>query len=188
MEIVTKKIEEVKPYGNNPRKNKEAVEIVAESIKEFGFKVPIVIDGDGEIVAGHTRLLAAKSLGMEQVPCIVADDLNEDQIKAFRLVDNRTAEFAKWDIDLLAVELKDIDMNLDAFEFIDVDIDFMEFEEDGDGGGSQMATTDKTRVVIGALMFDIKDGTHEIYKKTQAADVKEVEEQVLRLIEEGLLL
>jgi ParB/RepB/Spo0J family partition protein len=80
---------ELKPYEKNPRRNDASVEYVANSIKEFGFKVPIVIDRDGVIVAGHTRYKAAKKLGMEKVPCIVADDLSEAQIKAFRLADNK---------------------------------------------------------------------------------------------------
>ena len=89
MQIVNKKVEELKPYVNNPRFNDDAVEYVANSIKEFGFKVPIVIDKNNEIVAGHTRYKASLALGLDEVPCIVADDLNEEQIKAFRLADNK---------------------------------------------------------------------------------------------------
>ncbi len=88
MEIVYKKIGELKPYENNPRKNDEAVDAVAASISEFGWKVPVVIDTDNVIVAGHTRYKAAKKLGIEDIPCIVADDLSEEQVKAFRLADN----------------------------------------------------------------------------------------------------
>lgn len=95
--IIEKKIEEVVPYENNPRNNDKAVKFVANSIKQFGFKVPIIIDKNGVIVAGHTRLKAAKKLGMKMVPCIVADDLNEEQVKAFRLADNKTGEAAGWD-------------------------------------------------------------------------------------------
>ena len=83
MKIVNRKISKLKPYKNNPRKNDDAVDYVAASIKEFGFKVPIIIDKSNEIIAGHTRLKAAQKLKMEEVPCIIADDLNEDQIKAF---------------------------------------------------------------------------------------------------------
>ena len=117
MQIVEKKITELKAYDKNPRKNDNAVEPVAESIKEFGFKVPIIIDSDGVIVAGHTRLRAAKKLRMKTVPCIVADDLTPEQIKAFRLADNKVSEFAEWDIDLLTSELKDIDFDMDIFGF-----------------------------------------------------------------------
>lgn len=92
MEIVYKKIGELKPYENNPRKNDEAVDAVASSIAEFGWKVPVIIDTDNVVVAGHTRLKAAQKLGIEDIPCIVADDLSDEQIKAFRLVDNKVSE------------------------------------------------------------------------------------------------
>jgi len=117
MQIVEKKVTELKAYEKNPRKNDNAVEPVAESIKEFGFKVPIIVDKDNVIVAGHTRLRAAKKLGMKTVPCIVADDLNPEQIKAFRLADNKVSEFADWDMDLLTLELKEIDLDMDLFGF-----------------------------------------------------------------------
>ena len=106
--IVYKNIEDLIPYENNPRLNDNGVEALAESIKEFGFKVPIIIDTDGVIVAGHTRLKACKKLGIEEVPCIVADDLTDEQIKAFRLADNKVAEFADWDFEKLEAELEDI--------------------------------------------------------------------------------
>lgn len=120
MDIQLKKLSEITPYEKNPRKNDEAVKYVAESIKQFGFKVPIVIDKDGIIVAGHTRYKAAKKLKMDEVPCIVADDLTDEQIKAFRLADNKVAEKAEWDFDLLDIELDgilDIDMESLGFEF-----------------------------------------------------------------------
>lgn len=116
MNIVQKKIEDVKPYGRNPRINDNAVEAVAASIKEFGFKVPIVIDKKGVVVAGHTRLKAAKKLGLTEVPCIVADDLSDEQIKAFRLADNKAGEQATWDEGLLELELFDI-QNIDMSGF-----------------------------------------------------------------------
>lgn len=125
MDIVQKGLGEISPYENNPRVNDEAVDAVAASIKEFGFKVPIVIDGSGVIVAGHTRYRAAKKLGMEAVPCIVADDLSEEQIRAFRLADNKTAELASWDEERLAQELAeiaDIDMTLFGFDEDDADL------------------------------------------------------------------
>lgn len=140
MEFVDKKLSEITPYKNNPRNNDEAVGPVAESIKEFGFKVPIVIDKNGEIVNGHTRYKAAKKLGLETVPVIVADDLSEEQIKAFRLADNKVGEIAAWDLDLLNEELNDIldlDMSVFGFELeVDdenqgnLDADFEEIEDD----------------------------------------------------------
>lgn len=114
--IIEKKIEEVVPYENNPRNNDKAVKFVANSIKQFGFKVPIIIDKNGVIVAGHTRLKAAKKLGMKMVPCIVADDLTPKQVKAFRLADNKTAELADWNDELLESELADID-DIDMGQF-----------------------------------------------------------------------
>ena len=118
MEIKNIKIDELIPYEKNPRKNDDAVQYVAESIKQFGFKVPIIIDKDNVIVAGHTRLKAAKQLGLEEVPCIVADDLTDEQIKAFRLADNKVSEKAEWDLGLLDDELKDIlDIDMEKFGF-----------------------------------------------------------------------
>ena len=120
MNIIDLSVDELIPYENNPRKNDDAVDKVALSISAFGFKVPIVIDANNVIVTGHTRLKAAKKLGMKSVPCIKADDLTEEQIKAFRLADNKVAEFSEWDEEKLMQELDsmgDIDMSLYGFEF-----------------------------------------------------------------------
>lgn len=117
MEIIMKKTSEIVPYENNPRRNTEAVKYVANSIKEFGFKRPIVIDKDGVIVAGHTRWLASRTLGLEEVPCIMADDLTDEQIKAYRLADNKVAEFAGWDYDALLEELGDLSLDMTDFGF-----------------------------------------------------------------------
>ena len=116
MKIENKNINEIIPYSKNPRKNDKAVKAVENSIREFGFKVPIVVDKNNIIVAGHTRYKAAISLKLEQVPCIVADDLTEQQVKAFRLVDNKTSELAEWDIELLNAEIEDL---LEDFELGD---------------------------------------------------------------------
>lgn len=123
-----KKVEEIIPYVNNPRKNDKAVEAVASSIKNFGFKVPIVIDSLNEIINGHTRLKAAKKLGLKEVPCIIAKDLTEEQIKAFRLADNKVAEIAEWDFELLEAEIGLLNMDMEQFGFDMDDFDF----EDGD--------------------------------------------------------
>ena len=132
MEIIYKKVSELVPYENNPRNNDEAIDYVAKSIKEFGFKVPIVIDKDNVIIAGHTRLKASEQLGLEEVPCIVADDLSEEQIKAFRLADNKVSEQASWDFDLLSKELDDImNINMEDFGFLKTeDININDFFED----------------------------------------------------------
>lgn len=131
MEIKNMKITDLIPYEKNPRKNDKAVEQVANSIKEFGFKVPIVIDKDNVIVAGHTRYKASKKLNLLTVPCIVAEDLSDEQIKAYRLADNKVSELAEWDVDLLGEELNgimDIDMSAFGFEIDDSPIE--EVKED----------------------------------------------------------
>lgn len=118
MQIVEKKIADIKPYEKNPRKNDSAVDAVANSIKEFGFKVPVVIDKDNVIVCGHTRYKAAQKLGLDVVPCVVADDLTDEQIKAYRLADNKVSELAEWDIDLLGEEIDGIfDIDMSDFGF-----------------------------------------------------------------------
>ena len=135
MEIVNKKIEELKPYENNPRFNDDAVEYVAKSIKEFGFKVPIVLDKNNVIVAGHTRYKASLELGLKEVPCIIADDLSEEQVKAFRLADNKVSEQASWNFDLLDEEIENIlNINMEGFGFDifkldDVAEDYENFED-----------------------------------------------------------
>lgn len=117
MNIVMKSVQVLQEYENNPRNNDEAIKAVANSIKEFGFKVPIVITSDNVIIAGHTRLKASVSLGLEEVPCIIADDLNDEQIKAFRLADNKTAELATWDLSKLEEELEGLDLDMLQFGF-----------------------------------------------------------------------
>lgn len=133
MQIKELAITELHEYENNPRNNDGAVDAVAASIEEFGFKVPIIIDSENIIVAGHTRLKAAKKLRLDTVPCIVADDLTPEQIKAFRLADNKTGELAGWDFAKLEEELSGISEQFDmtAFGFAaedDIDIDGL-FEE-----------------------------------------------------------
>ena len=118
IKIIYKPTDKIVPYENNPRLNDEAVEPVANSIKQFGFKVPIIIDSSNVIVAGHTRLKAAKQLGMDKVPCIIASDLTEEQIKAFRLADNKVSEFSSWDYEKLEEELANIaSINMSVFDF-----------------------------------------------------------------------
>ena len=124
--IVYKETKDLIPYANNPRLNDNAVDAVAASIKEFGFKVPIVVDRENVIINGHTRMKAAHKLGLKQVPCIVADDLTPEQVKAFRLADNKTSELAEWDMDKLDIELGEIpDIDMNAFGF-DIEIDDIE--------------------------------------------------------------
>lgn len=128
MDVIEKKLKDIKPYEKNPRKNDSAVDAVANSIHEFGFKVPVVIDKDGVIVCGHTRYKAAKKLKLDTVPCVIADDLTDEQIKAYRLADNKVSELAEWDIDLLGEELDDIfEIDMSDFGF-DLSEDEQEIE------------------------------------------------------------
>ena len=121
MDIIEMKLNDLHPYENNPRYNDDAVEAVASSIKQFGFKVPIIIDKNNVIVTGHTRYKAAKQLGLEKVPCIQADDLTDQQIKAFRLADNKVSEIATWDMEKLNLELEEIeDIDMSDFGFDDI--------------------------------------------------------------------
>jgi DNA modification methylase len=138
MNIQEYEISKVVPYKNNPRINVDAVNVVKKSLKEFGFQQPLVIDKDNKIVVGHTRLLAAKELGLKTVPCVVANDLSDEQIKAYRIMDNKSSEYASWNYGLLTKEVTDLleadyDLNLtgfDEFELkdlgIDIDLGFAE--------------------------------------------------------------
>ena len=119
MKIEELKVSDLIPYENNPRKNEGAVDAVAESIREFGFKVPIVVDKENVIVSGHTRLAAAKKIGLETVPAVRADQLTEEQIKAFRLADNKTSELGEWDLEALSDCLASLEGNdLSRFGFV----------------------------------------------------------------------
>lgn len=116
LEVIYKDIKDIKPYENNPRDNSKAIEQVMKSIEEFGFKVPIVINKDGTIVTGHTRYEACKRLGLKEIPCIIADDLNEKQIKAFRIADNKVTDYSIWDNSKLLEELQSLDDIFTGFE------------------------------------------------------------------------
>jgi hypothetical protein len=163
-------IDNLKPYKNNARKHadKDLSTIIA-SINEFGFDDPIGIwSDDNIIVEGHGRLLAAQKLGLKEVPCIRLDHLTDEQRRAYALAHNKTAEMSEWDFDILDFELGEIELDMSDFGFEDAcEIEFADFDGQGDGGGSMMATGTKVRVVIGAVMCDIEDPTHEIYAKTK---------------------
>ena len=131
-------------YENNPRNNDSAVEAVAESIKQFGFKVPIIVDNDYVIVAGHTRLKAARLLGLDKVPCIVADDLTPEQIKAFRLADNKVGELAGWDFAKLEEELSEIS---DQFDMSTFGFEMPDFEEGEESEQGDLTEKEKKTIV-----------------------------------------
>lgn len=133
MKVKNMKLDDLIPYENNPRKNEGAIQYVANSIKEFGFKVPIVIDKNNVIVAGHTRYLAAQTLELDEVPVVVADDLTPKQIKAFRLADNKTAEKASWDFEKLTAEIEGLDdIDLTSFGFGEFELDVLKNGNDFD--------------------------------------------------------
>ena len=163
MELTYKKIEELIPYENNPRKNDNAVDAVAASIKKFGFKVPVILDADNVIVCGHTRYRAAQKIGIKEIPCIMADDLSDEQIRAFRLADNKTAELAEWDFSLLDFELENIDMDMSefGFEFANVD-DF----------GTEFELPDEEKSPICIMTFSLHERQKELidYALTQVKD------------------
>ena len=172
MQIIEMKISEVKPYENNPRKiTEEAIQKVAASIREFGFKQPIVIDRNNVIIAGHTRLKAAELLGLETVPAIRADDLTPEQVKAYRLADNKVAEATDWDMNALDKELAEIlDIDMDEFGFDIADIDPDAFDDDftlpdGDKDGATMTFT-----LANEQADFIKASINKVIKESDAID------------------
>ena len=138
MEVKSMSIDDIKPYENNPRDNDDAVDSVANSIKEFGWQQPIVVDKDNVIIVGHTRYKAAKKLGMDKVPVVVASSLTPEQVKAYRLADNKVGELADWDMEKLSTELdgiEDIDMSEFGFEDLgepELPDDFFVDDQDND--------------------------------------------------------
>lgn len=126
MEIKNIDIKLIKPYENNPRVNINAVDKVAESIKEFGFKVPLVINSDYVIINGHTRYEASKKLGLKNVPVIFAGDLTEEQQNAFRIIDNKTHDYAEWDYQTLEEELDKISLDMSKYGFEENTLDFID--------------------------------------------------------------
>ena len=148
LKIIYKDINDLQMYENNPRKNSDAVQYVANSIQNFGFKNPIIIDKNNMIVCGHTRYKAARRLKMAKVPCIMADDLSEDQIRAFRLADNKVAEMSTWDYDRLEQEF----MLLDPLEFDIADFGFFPNydtdDEEEDEDDNETSGSDNQRFIV----------------------------------------
>ena len=176
MKIINVKTSDLQEYANNPRDNEGAVEAVAESIKQFGFKVPIIVDRDGVIVAGHTRKKAAERLGLSSVPCIVAEDLTPEQIKAFRLADNKTGELAEWDFDALEKELAELtafDVDMSAFGF-DERIFDEPLPDFGEALEEERETLQEKFIVPPFSVFDTKQGywqdRKDIWKKIIKSD------------------
>ena len=158
MRIIEKDIESLMPYDRNPRKNNDAVAAVANSIREFGFKVPIIVDSNGVIVAGHTRYKAAQKLKMKKVPCIVADDLTTEQIKAFRLADNKVGELATWDDGLLQIELADL---VDCFDMSGFGFDIDEDDEPSDEVTEEEKGNERERTMEAYNLYDFDENRAE---------------------------
>lgn len=170
-EIVMVCLDDIVPYENNPRHNENAIDKVAESIKEFGFTNPILLDGDDVIIAGHTRYEASKLLGLEEVPCMYLTDLSDEQVKAYRLVDNKTGEFANWDFNALSKELAEIggDIDMSLFDFPEDEFNVDDFNTDFDlpeGGQSEIRTMNFTLHV---------EQQNKILEAMESIDIENVE-------------
>lgn len=175
MQIIEMSLQDLKPYENNPRINDKAVEVVAKSIEEFGFKNPIIVDKDNVIVAGHTRYRASKRLGLETVPVIMADDLTPEQVKAFRIMDNKSAEMAEWDYEKLKEELESLqieeyDLNLTGLSPIEIDdllddepLDVEEVELPKES--SDVATTQNDKLTFGKYKVVLTAEEFEMLEK-----------------------
>lgn len=162
MKIINKLLSELRPYENNPRINDGAVEAVIKSISEFGFRVPIIISSENEIIAGHTRYKAAEALHLDTVPCIIADDLSPEQIRAFRLVDNKTSEISDWNNAALAKELEEVlEGGIDLSEF-GFDID--EFNMDMDMLGDSFTLPDGDKANVEQMTFTFSSEQAELIK------------------------
>ena len=146
MKIIEMPISKIVPYANNPRDNDGAVDAVAASIREFGFKVPVIVDRDNVIVAGHTRIKAAEKLGLSTVPVIRADDLTEEQVRAFRLADNKTSELAEWDFSKLEAELEEIEMDMAAFGFDELEKEISSGDVEEDDFSEELPEEPKSKV------------------------------------------
>ena len=167
MNIVKIKTEDLIPYVNNPRNNENAVDKVASSIAEFGFKNPIFVDKNNVVVNGHTRLLASKKLGLKEVPVIVIDDLTDTQIKAFRITDNKTSEYATWDKELLRVELdmleemnfnlEDVNIDYSDFSGMDIDLDDIELPEELELERTEQGNTILKNLKFGSYNITLSD-------------------------------
>lgn len=150
MKVENWDISRVIPYANNPRKNDDAVAATANSIKEFGWQQPIVVDSEGVVIVGHTRLKAAKKLKLKQVPVTVADNLTEEQVKAYRLADNKTGELAEWDENMLTSELEELkDLDFDMPEFGFEELDELDSQSKDDNTDPE-PIDDKTIIIIEA--------------------------------------
>ena len=193
MNIKLMNINDLKPYEKNPRKNDASVKYVQESIKEFGFKVPIVIDKDNVIVTGHTRYKASKNLGLETVPVIVADDLTPEQIKAYRLADNKVSEFSVWDYELLGGELGELGDSFDMGDFgfsMDVE-ELQDWDDEEEPEEKPAEKKERGYAICYELTFNNEQEQEEWYEflgalKRKFPDVDTIAERVLIAVRDWL--
>ena len=167
MEIISIKINDLKPYDNNPRNNESAIEEVVHSISNYGFRIPLVVDKDNVIICGHTRYEASKRIGLKELPCIVADDLNEEQIKAFRLVDNKTHEYSTWDIEKLFAELDLIGDYFTGMNFkqnFDIGSELLEELNKDEVEEKEIVEDEKKLYTVKFIVNDINEA-NELYAK-----------------------
>jgi hypothetical protein len=198
MKLVNVDIRNITPYEKNPRKNKLAIDKVLKSIQEFGFKVPIILDKDNVIVAGHTRYEAAKRLNLHEIPAIYADDLTDAQIKAFRIADNRVSEFSYWDNDFLVSELEELeelgfDMDMTGFDLFDIEkIKFavMKSDEKQEHEEEEDDTPKKDSMIIQYNIIFNNEQEQKIWQafllqlKQKYQDVDTIAERLIMFIEE----
>lgn len=172
-------IDKVIPYENNPRKNDEAAIVTANSIKEFGWQQPIVVDENGIVIAGHTRLKAAKKLKLDKVPVTVADNLTDEQVKAYRLADNKTGELAEWESKMLNEELDEI-LNIDMEQFGFEPEEDEEIEEEPEVEFSQELNEENNYIV---LKFDNSVDWQQVIT---IFDVKPVQDTNTKMVRKGV--
>lgn len=194
---------DIHPYEDNPRQNEDAVDSVAKSIKDFGFLVPIVVDKDGVIVAGHTRYEAAKKLGLTEAPCIIAEHLTDEQVKAFRLIDNKVSELARWDMDMLAGELSALEnsgINFTEFGWTQEEIDCLTevVAEDclSAGAAASLDRTstkkvaqrapNRTRLVVGEFVLFVDSSVYRRWASELRAECDYVESCIHEQIKDRL--
>lgn len=183
MKIEELSLDVIKPYEKNPRKNEGAVDGVAESIKQFGFQQPIVVDKNNVIVAGHTRYKAAQKLGLKTVPCVRADQLTKEQIKAYRILDNKLNELATWNFEALAEELKSFKFDFSGFNF---DFSDFQFSLDDEKKSTESESNSSSKLSEEKASLEITPETVFKYGIYVEVDTEEEQQELYnRFVEEG---
>lgn len=194
LDVVKVPTSELVEYANNAKLHPhEQVDQIAASIEEFGFNSPILAwhndEGDPEIVAGHGRLMAARRLGLKELPVVFLDHMSDEQRRAYILVDNQLTLNSDFDMEALAEELDAITtIDMSEYGLDDLgDMEFMDFDGDGDGGGSRMQEGSHVRIVLGPFICEMKDVGHKYYEKCKELEEERVTEAIRRLFDDGIL-